>query len=53
MTSLLFVSIMAMMQTLYKYAKNYQTGKIVLIKEGGVSFGCVADITELLKVQIY
>jgi hypothetical protein len=53
MTCLLFVSIMTIMQTLYKYANNYQTGKMVLIKEGWVSFGYLVDITELLKVQIY
>jgi len=52
MTCLLFVSIMTIMQTLYKYANNYQTGKMVLIKEGWVSFGYLVDITELLKVQI-
>jgi hypothetical protein len=38
---------MAIIQTLYKYAENDQTGRMVMLKEGRVSFRYLVGIIEL------
>jgi hypothetical protein len=44
---------MTIMQTLYKYAENYQTGRFFMLKLRWVNFGYLADITKLTELQIY
>jgi hypothetical protein len=44
---------MTIMHTLYKYAENYQAGRMVMLKCRWESFGYLVDISDLARLQIY